>query len=55
MGVAICIVLVWSPDTIELVRTPFETSVKGLHREEAFSPRIGSKILINGFESWFSR
>ena len=26
-----------------------------LHSDVAFSPRIGSKILISGLESWFSR
>lgn len=54
-GVAICIVRVWSPDTGKQVRKGLAPIKVNSHRDVAFSPRIGSKIRINGLESWFSR
>lgn len=57
VGVAICIVRVWSPDTTLHNDERYSTKIcsSHQHREDAFSPRIGSKILMRGFDSWFSR
>jgi hypothetical protein len=57
VGVAICIVRVWSPDTTLHNNECYSTKIcsSHQHREDAFSPRIGSKILMRGFDSWFSR
>ena len=53
VGVAIWIVLVCSPETIngELGKVDTSKKINGARKEAAFSPRIGSNMRINGFES----
>ena len=54
VGVAIWIVRVWSPDTIKRTYISLWWWIevrKDARKEDAFSPRIGSKIRINGLES----
>jgi hypothetical protein len=57
VGVAICIVLVCSPETARSPQDKVQAAERLFHsrKDDAFSPRIGSKILISGFDSWLSK
>lgn len=57
VGVAIWIARVWSPLTSERRKSvaPSTYVRPHEHKLDTFAPRIGSKIRVRGFESWFSR